>query len=47
MPALLTSASIDPLSFEIYPLRPGGASSRDYYEGDGVSFDFEQGVSLR
>jgi alpha-glucosidase len=40
-------APIDPLTFEIYPLGPGGASSRDYYEDDGLSFDFEHGVSLR
>jgi len=43
----VSQAPIDPLTFEIYPLGPGDASSRDYYEDDGLSFDFEHGVSLR
>ncbi|HEY6290624.1 MAG TPA: glycoside hydrolase family 31 protein [Terriglobia bacterium] len=49
----VSQAPIDPLTFEVYPLRPlgpqepGDASSRDYYEDDGLSFDFEHGVSLR
>jgi alpha-glucosidase len=42
----VSEAPIDPLTFEIYPLA-GAASSRDYYEDDGISFDFEHGVSLR
>ncbi len=37
-------AAINPLTFEIYPQ---GASSRQYYEDDGLSFDYERGVSLR
>jgi alpha-glucosidase len=36
-------APIDPLTFEIYP---GGNSSREYYEDDGTSFDFESGKFL-
>jgi len=49
-------APINPLTFEIYPdwtAEPdatgasGSASSRDYYEDDGISFDFEHGASLR
>lgn len=36
-------APIDPLTFEIYP---DGASEREYYEDDGISFDYERGVSL-
>ena len=40
-------APINPLTFEIYPLEAGGSSSRDYYEDDGLSFDFEHGLSLR
>lgn len=37
-------APINPLTFEIYP---EGASSREYYEDDGISFDFERGVYLK
>lgn len=37
-------APINPLTFEIYP---EGESSRDYYEDDGLSFDYRQGVWLR
>ncbi len=37
-------APIDPLVFEIYP---EGTSSRDYYEDDGISFDYRRGVFLR
>jgi alpha-glucosidase len=49
-------APINPLTFEIYPdwtAEPdatgasGAASSRDYYEDDGISFDFQHGASLR
>jgi alpha-glucosidase len=46
-------APIDPLTFEIYPGLPesadaeSGVSSRDYYEDDGISFDFEHGAWLR
>jgi alpha-glucosidase len=49
-------APINPLTFEIYPDFPaeaggrevrGAGSSRDYYEDDGISFDFEHGASLR
>ena len=40
-------APIDPLTFEIYPSLSGVESSREYYEDDGISFDFERGVSLR
>jgi alpha-glucosidase len=36
-------APINPLTFEIYP---DGSSSRDYYEDDGLSFDYQRGVSL-
>jgi alpha-glucosidase len=36
-------APINPLTFEIYP---DGSSSRDYYEDDGLSFDYQHGVSL-
>jgi alpha-glucosidase len=36
-------APINPLTFEIYP---DGSSSRDYYEDDGLSFDYRRGVSL-
>ena len=36
-------APIDPLTFEIYP---EGTSSRKYYEDDGISFDYQRGVSL-
>lgn len=48
----VNQAPIDPLTFEVYPSGPFGAadaegsSSRDYYEDDGISFDFQQGVSL-
>jgi len=47
---------INPLTFEIYPdwtaesdpnNALGAPSSRDYYEDDGISFDFEHGASLR
>jgi hypothetical protein len=37
-------APIDPLTFEIYP---DGSSSREYYEDDGISFNYRNGVSLR
>ncbi|MFN8006191.1 MAG: glycoside hydrolase family 31 protein [Terriglobia bacterium] len=37
-------APIDPLTFEVFP---GGNSSRDYYEDDGVSVEFENGKFLR
>jgi alpha-glucosidase len=37
-------APIDPLTFEIYP---EGTSSRPYYEDDGISFDYQGGVSLQ
>jgi alpha-glucosidase len=37
-------APIDPLTFDVYP---EGTSSRQYYEDDGISFDYEHGVSLR
>ncbi len=37
-------APIDPLTFEIYP---DGRSSRDYYEDDGETLDFERGIVLR
>jgi alpha-glucosidase len=36
-------APIDPLTFEVYPQ---GTSSRAYYEDDGISFDYQRGVSL-
>ncbi len=36
-------APINPLTYEIFP---GGNSSRDYYEDDGISFDFEKGKFL-
>jgi alpha-glucosidase len=36
-------APIDPLTFEIYPQ---GTSSREYYEDDGVSMDYQRGVFL-
>jgi alpha-glucosidase (family GH31 glycosyl hydrolase) len=36
-------APIDPLTFEIYP---EGTSSRDYYEDDGISLDYQRGVYL-
>jgi len=36
-------APIDPLTFEIYP---EGESSREYYEDDGVSLDYQRGVYL-
>jgi alpha-glucosidase len=36
-------APINPLTFEIYP---DASSSRDYYEDDGLSFDYQRGVSL-
>jgi alpha-glucosidase len=34
---------IDPLTFEIYP---EGTSSREYYEDDGISLDYQRGVYL-
>lgn len=37
-------APINPLTFEIYP---NGASSREYYEDDGISFDYQRGAYLR
>ena len=37
-------APIDPLTFDIYPY---GTSSRQYYEDDGISFDYQRGVWLR
>jgi alpha-glucosidase len=43
----VSEAPIDPLIFEIYPPSSDTASSRDYYEDDGISFDFEHGVLLR
>jgi alpha-glucosidase len=36
-------APIDPLTLDIYPDR---TSSRQYYEDDGISFDYQHGVSL-
>lgn len=38
-----SQAPINPLTFEIYP---NGSSSREYYEDDGLSFDYQRGVSL-
>ncbi len=35
---------IDPLTFDVYP---DGDSSREYYEDDGISFDYRNGVFLR
>ncbi len=37
-------APINPLTFKIYP---EGISSRGYYEDDGISFDYQRGVSLQ
>lgn len=37
-------APVNPLTFEIYP---GGDSAREYYEDDGISFDYQRGTSLR
>jgi alpha-glucosidase len=40
-------APINPLTFEVYPL--GGAQSqsgRDYYEDDGISFNYQRGAYL-
>lgn len=37
-------APINPLTFEIYP---EGTCSRPYYEDDGISFDYQRGVSLQ
>ena len=37
-------APINPLSFDVYP---DGTSSREYYEDDGISFDYQRGVYLR
>jgi alpha-glucosidase len=37
-------APIDPLTLDVYP---DGTSSRLYYEDDGISFDYQHGVSLR
>ena len=39
----VTEAPIDPLTLEIYP---EGHSSRQYYEDDGVSYDYKNGVYL-
>jgi alpha-glucosidase len=36
-------APIDPLTFEVYP---DGSSAREYYEDDGLSFDYQRGVAL-
>ena len=36
-------APIDPLTFDVYP---DGTSSRPYYEDDGISFEYQHGVSL-
>jgi alpha-glucosidase len=36
-------APINPLTFEIYP---DGKSEREYYEDDGISFDYQRGISL-
>src|ERR1039458_2805572 len=36
-------APIDPLTFDVYP---DATSSRPYYEDDGLSFDYQHGVSL-
>lgn len=36
-------APIDPLTFEIYP---AGRSSREYYEDDGISYDYRKGAFL-
>ena len=37
-------AAIDPLIFDIYP---EGTSTAQYYEDDGISFDYQRGISLR
>jgi len=37
-------SSINPLTLDIYP---DGSSARDYYEDDGISFDYQHGVWLR
>lgn len=37
-------APIDPLTLDVYP---DGTSSRQYYEDDGISFDYQHGVFLR
>lgn len=37
-------APINPLTFQVYP---GGRSSREYYEDDGLSFNYRQGAILR
>jgi alpha-glucosidase len=37
-------APINPLTLDIYP---DGSSTRQYYEDDGISFDFQKGVFLR
>ena len=36
-------APIDPLTLDVYP---DGTSTRPYYEDDGISFDYQHGVSL-
>jgi len=36
-------AAIDPLTFDIYP---EGTSTAQYYEDDGISFDYQRGISL-
>ncbi|HEV2351967.1 MAG TPA: glycoside hydrolase family 31 protein [Terriglobia bacterium] len=38
-----SQAPINPLTFEIYP---DGSSSREYYEDDGLSFDYQRGISM-
>jgi alpha-glucosidase len=49
----VSQSPIDPLTFAIYPVAPSGpaaaapTSSRNYYEDDGISFDFQHGVSLQ
>jgi alpha-glucosidase len=37
-------APINPLTFQVYP---DGQSSREYYEDDGLSFDYRKGAFLR
>jgi alpha-glucosidase len=38
-----SQAPVDPLTFEVYPQ---GISSREYYEDDGVSLDYQHGAYL-
>lgn len=41
-------APINPLAFDVYPLTGGeGHFGRDYYEDDGISFDYQRGGYLR